>query len=67
METLFRVAQPEFFDIFGIFVFSFLIFASLWGLKTKKPFPKWMLMALLLIGILGFIVDGIIVFVTYIQ
>ena len=65
MQSLLKIIRPEFFDIFGVFVFIFLIVLSLWGLKTRKPFPKWSTVILLTIGILGFIVDSIIVYITY--
>lgn len=67
MQSLLKTVQPEFFDIFGIFVFSFLVILSLWGFKTRKPFPQWTLATLLIIGILGLIVDGVIVFIMYLQ
>lgn len=67
MQSLFNTIRPEFFDIFGLFVFSFIIFTSVWGLKTGKPFPKWILVALLFVGVVGLIVDGTIVFVAYLQ
>jgi len=67
MQSLFKMIRPEFFDIFGILVFSFLIISSLWGLKTRKPFSQWTLAILFIIGVLGLIVDGTIVFITYLQ
>lgn len=65
MQLLLKIIRPEFFDIFGIFAFSFLIVLSLWGLKTKMPVPQWALAILFIIGILGLIVDGTIVFIMY--
>lgn len=41
--------------------------ASLWVLKTKKPLPRLVLVLFILIGIAGLIVDGIIVYTTYIK
>jgi len=57
--------RPEFFDIFGIGVFSFITILTIWALRTKKPAPKWALVILLIIGICGLIVDGFIVYLTY--
>ena len=65
MQTLLKIIRSEFFDIFGVFIFIFFIILSSWGLKTKKPFPRWALMILLLVGIAGLITDGVIVFITY--
>ncbi|MFC1756606.1 hypothetical protein ACFLZC_00385 [Patescibacteria group bacterium] len=67
MKTILNIIRPEFFDIFGIFVFTFFIILAIWGLKTKKPLPRWSLIILLLVGIAGIIVDGIIVYITYLQ
>lgn len=61
----FNFLRPEFFDIFGLAVFSFIIILSLWGLITKKKLPEWSLITLLIIGILGIFIDGAIVFLTY--
>jgi len=56
---------PEFFDIFGIGIFIFIIVLSIWGLKTRKQFPRWILIILLIIGIIGFLIDSIIVYTAY--
>ena len=61
------ISQPEFFDIFGIFVFTFITWLSVFGLKNKNKIPRWSLKILLVIGILGLIVDGIIVYVNFIR
>lgn len=58
--------RPEFFDIFGIGVFLFITCISIFGLKTNKKIPKWALIILLIIGILGLIIDGTIVIMTYV-
>lgn len=57
--------KPEFYDIFGLGTFSFIMAISLWALKTGNPFPTWVLFILLLIGVAGFIVDGTIVYKTF--
>ena len=61
--------NPEFFDIFGIFVFAIiLIIGLLIRFKRRKLSDKtWNLISLFLIiiAILGLIVDGIIVWRTY--
>lgn len=65
MTSLSAIIRPEFFDIFGIFIFTFLIALSLWGMKTRRALPRWALIILFIIGILGLIVDGAIVYMTY--
>ena len=59
--------SPEFFDIFGFFAFLFIVIISLWGLYTKKRFPIWTKIVLLIIGILGLIIDGAIVYINYLK
>jgi uncharacterized membrane protein len=62
-----KIIRPEFFDIFGVFVFAFLVVLSLFGLKYNKPFPRWSFYVLFFIGIFGFAIDGIIVYMTYLR
>jgi peptidoglycan/LPS O-acetylase OafA/YrhL len=67
--TIFLVVQgnpPEFFDIFGLFVFVFLFIIGFWTLKSKKRLPEWAGFIILLIAILGLIVDSSIVIKTFI-
>lgn len=63
----FNIPQPEFFDIFGLGVFSFIIALGVWGLKSEKPLPRWSLFVLLGIGAAGFLVDGYTVFTVYLR
>lgn len=53
---------PEFYDNFGIVVFSALFILSVWMLKTRKEAPDWVAFLIFLIAVLGLIVDGFIVF-----
>lgn len=64
---MFKFIKPEFFDIFGIAVFSFITIISYWAINNGNFVPRWALIILLTIGILGLIVDGTIVFLTYIK
>lgn len=64
---MFNLIRPEFFDIFGLLVFSFITILSIWSLRTERAVPVWATIILLLIGISGLIVDGVIVYITYIQ
>lgn len=57
--------EPQFFDIFGIGVFGFITALFLWSLWKRSPLPHWSLIALLIIGILGLLVDGTIVYRSY--
>jgi len=57
----------EFFDIFGVFVFVFIIAASLFALQNKGKLPEWVLFIFLSIGIVGFFVDIFNVYTNYFQ
>ena len=57
--------RPEFFDIFGLAIFAFLLFVGI-KMVQKKKLPNWTGFVILLIAIAGLIVDGIIVTKTYI-
>ena len=57
--------RPEFFDIIGIGVFSFITVVSLRTVLFSRSFPEWAVYGLLVIGILGLLVDGYIVYRTY--
>ena len=58
---------PEFFDIFGILTFMFLIFVSLWLLKFKKLPSDWIIIIILIISILGFLIDTFNVYRGYLM
>jgi mannose/fructose/N-acetylgalactosamine-specific phosphotransferase system component IID len=58
---------PQFFDIFGIIGFVYIIVFSIWVLKTKKPVSVWALAVLFAIGIIGFLVDSAIVYFSYLK
>jgi len=60
-----RGMNPEFFDIFGLVVFIFLLGVGFWILKYRKKFPRWIAFIIVLIGLLGLVVDGYIVIKTY--
>jgi len=53
--------EPEFYDIFGIFVFIFIIWFSLRRIKHKRV-DCWILKILLAIGVVGLCVDLFFVF-----
>lgn len=56
---------PEFFDIFGIFAFLYIMGVSLWVLKSRNIFPRWPFIVLFCIGTAGFLIDGFIVYMSY--
>lgn len=53
--------SPQFFDIFRLLGFVYITIAAAFLLKSRT-LPKWFLVVLLLIGLVGLIVDGYIVF-----
>lgn len=64
---LIKIIRPEFFDIFGIGTFAFLTFVALWGLLRGEALPDLVLYLILFIGVAGLIIDGSIVYKTYIR
>jgi signal transduction histidine kinase len=50
------IKKPVFFDNFGIGVFIFLFFSSMYMLTSKK-YPEWILWSLSIIGVAGCVVD----------
>jgi len=59
------MVNAEFFDIFGIIAFLYVTIISLMMLKKKNKLPKWTILFMLIVGILGLIVDTTIVIKTY--
>lgn len=59
--------SASFFDIFGVFVFIYIIILSLLQLKFKKVLDKKFYYLLLIIGIVGLIVDLISVYFAYLK
>lgn len=64
---MFKFIRPEFFDIFGIVTFSLITYISVRALFFNESVPFWALIFLLIVGVLGFIIDGTIVYRTYVQ
>ena len=66
--TLFELLKrPESYDISGIFVFLLLIIVSIWSLRSRKVLPVWLSVILLVIGALGVIIDGTIVYIKFLS
>lgn len=63
----FTFIRPEFFDIFGVGIFALITIMSVRTLFFGALFPRWMIFFLLAISLLGLIVDGTIVYKTYIS
>lgn len=58
---------PQFFDIFGLICFIYLIVLSLLCLADKKNIPRVMFIVLFFIGLLGLIIDGLMVYQFYLK
>lgn len=58
---------PEFMDIFEIMAFVFITLFAIDILKKNKAPKKWITIILLIIGILGLIIDGIIVYINFLS
>jgi len=56
--------SPQFFDIFGILIFAYVIVFSARGLRGAA-IPRWAFFVFLFIGIAGFLVDAAVVFTFY--
>lgn len=60
--------SPAFYDNFGFLAFVFILGLAIWMLNhPKKPAPKWATILLFVIGLLGLLVDWIIVYYNYIN
>ena len=57
--------KPEFFDIFGIPVFLFVLYIGI-SLNQNFSVPDWAPIVLIIIAIIGLIVDSTIVLKTYV-
>jgi len=66
IKKYFSFLRPEFFDIFGFFVWIFFITTSIYTLVTGHLI-KPVLIITLIIGVLGIIIDSYIVYKTYIK
>ncbi|KKW17256.1 hypothetical protein A3C86_01370 [Candidatus Kaiserbacteria bacterium RIFCSPHIGHO2_02_FULL_49_16] len=59
--------RPESFDILGLIAFPSIALLSLYALITGNTLPRWALFLLLFIGIAGLIIDGVIVYKTFLK
>ena len=60
-----KMVNAEFLDIFGFFGFVIIFLIGIWMLNAKEKLPKWAAMILIIIGLLGLIIDGVVVITTY--
>lgn len=60
-----RGNPPEFYDMFGVFVFTFLTIVGGWMLSTKKETSDLIAFIIMTIGLLGLIVDSYIVITKF--
>ncbi|MEK6757858.1 MAG: hypothetical protein AABX88_01900 [Nanoarchaeota archaeon] len=56
------ILRPEFWDLFGLPIFILITGLSFWMLKYKRVPPKWVILGVMTIGILGAIVDGFMIY-----
>ena len=61
------VFRPEFFDIFGIFTFGIIATLGARGLFWNIQMPSWAFTFLFVIGVAGLLIDGAIVYRTYLR
>jgi len=66
MSTNLINLKPESFDLFGLATFTFILAVGIWALLSKKRLPQWVAIMLMIIGVLGLVVDGTIVFTSFI-
>ncbi len=61
--------NPAFFDIFGIAAFLIILVIGIVIKIKRRKLPNnvldWIAIVLIIIGILGLIIDGMIVFLSY--
>lgn len=62
-----KFPRAEAFDIIGVVVFSFFTVVSAQAILSDRPLPDWMVYILLFIGISGLLIDGCIVYKTYLK
>ncbi len=58
--------EPEFLDIFGFIGFIYITVLALMQLQGKKV-PKIGFILLLIVGLLGVIIDGLIVYLYFLK
>ena len=58
--------RPEAFDILGV-VFSFFTVVSVRAILSDQSLPDWMVYVLLFVGVFGLLIDGYIVYKTYLK
>ena len=63
--TKFLGLRAEDFDILGFIAFIIIVIISIIGLNSNNVLPRWVLIFLLIIGILGALIDLIIVTKTF--
>jgi hypothetical protein len=51
------LSKPEFYDIFGLMGFIFLLITSIYAVLNRGRLPLWSWIIILVIAIIGFSVD----------
>ena len=62
-----KFPRPEAFDILGVVVFSFFTVVSVRAILSDQSLPDWMVYVLLFVGVFGLLIDGYIVYKTYLK
>lgn len=60
------LTKPEFYDIFGLVAFLIITLIAIRLIKRRKA-RLWISIILLIIGILGLIIDGYIVYTKFLS
>ncbi len=59
--------HPEFFDVLGFFAFAYVVFVSILALNSKSELPRLIYIILLIVGLIGIIVDGAIIYTFFLK
>lgn len=67
MANHMRKIRPEYFDLLGVLYFPFIFFCALYMFLTGQVLPVAILVFLLLTSVIGFIIDGRIVYYFFLR
>ena len=65
IRTLFK--DPAFWDIFGLFTFSFIAYTTIKSIGANEPLERPFVVIFFLIGIAGLLIDGRMVWERWIK
>ena len=58
------LTKPEFYDTFGLVIFTLLIVVGIWMRLAKNKLPNWVAYLIITRGGVGLLIDGTIVIFT---